>query len=65
MKITKKTKLNKILEAKGEKAAEILMNSGMGCFGCPMAQMESLEDGCKGHGMSDEKINEIVEDLNK
>jgi hypothetical protein len=30
-----------------------------------MSQMESLEDGCKAHGMSDKEINEIVEKLNK
>jgi hybrid cluster-associated redox disulfide protein len=65
MKITKNTKLNEILDAKGEKAAEILFKSGMGCVGCPMSQMESLEDGCKAHGMSDKEINEIVEKLNK
>jgi hybrid cluster-associated redox disulfide protein len=64
-KITSKTKISKILESKGEKGAEILSEAGMGCIFCPMAQMESLEEGCLAHGMDDEKIKKIVEELNK
>jgi len=61
--ITKNTKMSEILEAKPE-AVEILFEAGMGCCGCPMAQQESLEEGCKAHGMSDKDIEEIVEKLN-
>jgi len=64
MKITKKTSIGEIINEKGTKAAEVLMKAGMGCVGCPMAQMESLEDGCKGHGLSDKEIAEVVEELN-
>jgi hybrid cluster-associated redox disulfide protein len=63
-KITKKTKLSEILSAKSD-AVEILFEAGMGCIGCPMAQSESLEDGCKAHGMSDKAIDELVKKLNK
>lgn len=62
-KITKNQKLSEILKAKPE-AVEILFESGMGCCGCPMAQMETLDDGCKAHGMSDEEIDELVKKLN-
>jgi hybrid cluster-associated redox disulfide protein len=65
MKVTKKTSIGEIINEKGEKAAKVLMEAGMGCVGCPMAQMESLEDGCKGHGLSDKEITEIVKELNK
>jgi hybrid cluster-associated redox disulfide protein len=64
-KITKKSKISEILMKKGEPAVEILMNSGMGCIGCPMAQQETLEQGCLAHGMSEKNIEKIVDKLNK
>jgi hybrid cluster-associated redox disulfide protein len=64
MKITKETKINEVLEA-NENAAEILFEAGMGCVGCPMAQMESLKDGCLAHGMSAKDVEEVVKKLNK
>lgn len=64
MKITKKTKLSEILRS-NEKAAMILFNAGLSCVGCPMAMQETLEEGCKAHGMDDKKINELIKKLNK
>ena len=64
MKITTKTKLSEILQEKPE-AAELLFEAGMGCVGCPAAMMETLEDGCKAHGMKKEQIDELVRKLNK
>ena len=61
--ITKETKIKEILEKYKEKAAEILMKAGMGCIGCPGAQAESIEHGCKAHGISDEDIEKIVKQL--
>ncbi len=63
-KITSKTKLSEILKANPD-AVEILFEIGMGCCGCPMAMQETLEDGCKAHGMSKKQIDELVERLNK
>jgi len=63
-KITKKTKLNEIVQ-ENPKAIEILFGAGLSCVGCPMAQQETLEDGCKAHGMNDKDINEILRKLNK
>jgi len=60
-KITKKMTFSEILE-KHPKAVEILMNKGMHCIGCPMSQMESLEDGCKAHGINPD---EVVKELNE
>ena len=62
-KITPKTKMSEILKAKPE-AAELLFEAGMGCCGCPMAQDETLEQGCRAHGMGEKEINEIVKRLN-
>ena len=65
MKITKKTTISELLEEKGEEGAEALMNAGMGCVGCPMGQVESIEDGCKGHGINKKEIEDLVKKLNK
>jgi len=46
------------------KAGEILHNHGLHCIGCMMAQVESLEQGCKMHGLGDEDINKIIEEIN-
>ena len=56
-----------ISELMGEKpeVAQILFEAGMGCIGCAMAQQETIEEGCRGHGFSDEEIDELVEKLNK
>ncbi len=64
MKITKKTKLIEILK-KNPKAADILIDAGMHCVGCPMAMQESLEQGCLAHGMEEKDIEELIEKLNK
>ena len=48
-----------ILEEKPE-AAEILLEAGMHCCGCPMAQMETLEEGCRAHGIDADKILEKI-----
>lgn len=48
-----------------EKAVEVLMDSGMGCIGCPMAMQETIEEGCKAHGMSNKDIDKLIEKLNK
>lgn len=63
-KITKTTKLSEILQAKPE-AVEILFEAGMGCIGCPMAQQETLEDGCRAHGMSGKEVDELVKKINE
>ncbi|MBU2052891.1 MAG: DUF1858 domain-containing protein [Nanoarchaeota archaeon] len=62
-KITKKTRINELL-MKSPKSAEILFEAGMGCVGCPMAQQETIEQGCKAHGFSEEEIKELVDKIN-
>jgi hydroxylamine reductase len=64
MKITKNTKLGKLLEDNPE-AAKLLMEAGMHCVGCPMAMQETLEMGCMAHGMEDKDIEELIKKLNK
>lgn len=64
MKITKKTKISEALEINSD-GAELLFEAGMACCNCPMAQQETIEDGCKAHGMCEKEIDELIEKLNK
>lgn len=46
--------------------AEILMESGMHCVGCPASQGETIDEACMVHGMdSDELIKKINDFLAK
>ena len=63
-KITKNTTINELMNKKPE-VAQILFEAGMGCIGCAMAQQETIEEGCRGHGFSDEEIDELVKKLNR
>ncbi|WP_026893588.1 DUF1858 domain-containing protein [Clostridiisalibacter paucivorans] len=60
MNITKDMLIGELLKAKPE-AAQILMRYGMGCVGCPSAQMESLEEASLVHGI---KLDELLKELN-
>ena len=60
MEFDKDTTIGEILEKAPEKA-EILLEIGMHCLGCPASQMETLEEACDVHGID---VNEVVEKLN-
>ena len=61
MNISKETKIGELLETAPEKA-EILMEAGMHCLGCPASQAETLEEACEVHGIDvEELINKINE----
>ncbi len=61
--ITKKTTFAEIME-KHPESANILFESGLHCIGCGMAMYESLEDGCKAHGMNEREIDDLIKKLN-
>lgn len=57
MKIEKTMTIGQLLEVAPEKA-EILLNAGMHCLGCPASQGETIEEACMVHGIDvDELIN--------
>lgn len=60
MDITKSTRIGELLEIAPEKA-EILLEAGMHCLGCPASQAETLEEACEVHGIN---VDELVEKLN-
>ena len=59
--ITKRMPFSDVLE-KYPEAADVFLRHGMGCFGCPMAMQETIEQGCIAHGLDP---NKIVKELNK
>ena len=63
-KITKHTVISDLL-AKHPKTAEILVDYGLHCVGCPLSGMDSIENGAKLHGLSDESITEMVDRVNE
>lgn len=59
--IDKNTKIGELLQMAPEKA-DILLNAGMHCLGCPASQAETLEEACEVHGID---VDELVKELNK
>lgn len=59
--IDKNTKIGELLEMAPEKA-DILLNAGMHCLGCPASQAETLEEACGVHGID---VEDLVKELNK
>lgn len=62
-KITKNMALGEIV-SKHPESAEVIMKYGLHCIGCHVAAWETLEQGAKGHGLNDEKIEQMVKDVN-
>lgn len=59
--IKKTTKIGELLEMAPEKA-EILLQAGMHCLGCPASQAETIEEACEVHGID---VEDLLEKLNK
>lgn len=64
MKLTKDTPIAQAMETHPH-AAAVFAQVGLGCVGCPLAAQETIGQGLAVHGMSDEEIDEIVDELNK
>ena len=58
------TKNSLIMEVVSDypEAVEILQSHGMGCFGCAMARMETIEQGALAHGLD---VKKLMADINK
>lgn len=61
MKIEKTMKIGELLTQAPEKA-EILLQVGMHCIGCPASQEETIEEACMVHGLD---VEEVLAELNK
>ena len=49
MTVTKEMTIGEVL-LKDMRSAQIFMEQGMHCIGCPMSQNESIEQACAAHG---------------
>ena len=43
---------------------EVLQSAGVHCVGCHVSYSENLEQGFKGHGMTDEEVDKVILDMN-
>ena len=62
--ITKEMTIGEVV-AKYPAVIEPLQAAGVHCVGCHVSYSESLEQGFKGHGMSDEDVDAVIDKLNK
>ncbi|MBQ8424937.1 MAG: DUF1858 domain-containing protein [Clostridia bacterium] len=63
--VTKRTLIAELLMI-NPNVREILTGFGLHCLGCPMSQMESLEDACEVHELDiDVVLEKVNEFLNK
>jgi hybrid cluster-associated redox disulfide protein len=46
-------------------AMMLVLEYGMHCVGCGAAMFETLDDGFKAHGKTDEEIDKIIDEINK
>ena len=51
--------------AKYPAAIEPLQSAGVHCVGCHVSYVETLEQGFKGHGMTDEEVDAVIVNINK
>ena len=45
-------------------AAEVMMQKGLHCIGCSVANWETIEQGAMSHGLSKEEIEKMVYEIN-
>lgn len=61
--VTKTMTFGELLEIKPD-AGAILAEYGLHCIGCHIAVFETVEQGAKAHGLTDEQLAEMVTKLN-
>jgi len=57
--IEKTTTIGELLETNPEKA-DILLEAGMHCLGCPASQAETIEEACEVHGIDVEELMKVL-----
>ncbi|MEK6943808.1 MAG: iron-sulfur cluster assembly accessory protein [Nanoarchaeota archaeon] len=50
--------------AKYPASIEVLQSAGVHCVGCHVSYHETLEQGFKGHGMTDEEVDSVIAGIN-
>ncbi|HBE03909.1 MAG: disulfide oxidoreductase [Spirochaetes bacterium GWF1_41_5] len=63
-KISREMTFQQVMERKPE-AAEIMMKYGLHCIGCHISAYETVEEGARAHGISEDNIDNLLSELNK
>ena len=63
-KIDKNSNIAEILEENPE-LNDTFYEYGLYCGGCPMMNLDNIEQGAKIHGLEDDEIEELIQELNK
>ena len=64
LKINKEMNLGEVVY-KYPETAEVLLDYGLHCVGCFANVMDTIEQGAKLHGLSDEEISEMIDRVNE
>ena len=64
IKISRDTNLAELV-GEHRNATEVLLDYGLHCVGCALSPFDTLEQGAKLHGKSEEEIDEMVERINE
>jgi len=62
--ITKNSNIKDVLD-KHPKTAEVFLAFGLHCVGCMASGFDTIEQGAKIHGFSDDDIKDLLDELNK
>jgi len=64
MEVTKDTTIGELVK-KHPHAAYVLLSRGLHCLGCAVGYHETIEQGAKAHGLTDEDIKNMVHEINE
>lgn len=62
--VSKEMNLGEVI-FKYPEAAEILTDYGLHCVGCFASSFDTIEQGAKIHGLSDEELQEMIDRINE
>jgi hybrid cluster-associated redox disulfide protein len=61
--IKKEDQIGKMLK-QFPQTSDVFIEFGLFCVGCPANEFETIEDGARVHGKTDEEITELIKKLN-
>jgi len=61
--ITAEMNIQQVIE-KYPRISEVLVDYGLHCVGCAISQYESIEQGARAHGIDDESMRNLMDEIN-
>ncbi len=62
--VTEESNIGEVVERYGWKAADIMQGYGLHCIGCHASSFDTIGQGMRLHGMTDEDIGNLLKDIN-